>query len=63
VARQDLNLQPSGYEPVGHTEMSAENLHFLTQLEPIVAVWFRRFVGYSLVRMHSLALRNDGNMG
>ena len=50
-ARQDSNLQPSGYERVGFTGKPAKNRHFRPRLGPLVRVWLRRSIGYLLVEV------------
>jgi hypothetical protein len=50
-ARQDSNLQPSGYERVGFTGKPAKNRHFRSRLTASVLVWLRRSIGYLLVAL------------
>jgi hypothetical protein len=48
-ARQDSNLQPSGYERVGFIEKAAKYRRFCTRSAPSVRVWLLCSIGYSLV--------------
>jgi hypothetical protein len=71
-ARQDSNLQPSGYERVGFTGKPNKYGHFCSCSGPLVHVWLRRSIGYSLVgiphpsRWHGdrpAPTRRDGDHG
>jgi hypothetical protein len=48
-AREDSNLQPSGYERRNCTEKISNYWHFCTRSPTFVLVWLRRFIGHSLV--------------
>jgi hypothetical protein len=48
-AREDSNLQPSGYERVNFTGNADNFLYFCARPQPFVLVWLQRFIGLSLV--------------
>jgi hypothetical protein len=49
-AREDSNLQPSGYERRAATGKLNKIRHFRARSMAFVHVWLRRFIGQSLVR-------------
>ena len=48
-AREDSNLQPSGYERANLPEKVSDYWHFRARSVTSVRVWLRRFIGYLLV--------------
>jgi len=48
-AREDSNLQPSGYERATFTAITSKYWHFRAGSATNVRVWLRRFIGYLLV--------------
>jgi Phage integrase family len=48
-AREDSNLQPSGYERRNCIGKISKNLHFCARSLTFVLGWLRRIIGYSLV--------------
>ena len=48
-AREDSNLQPSGYERATFTGKINKYWHFRARSLTNVRVWLRRFIGYLLV--------------
>ena len=48
-AREDSNLQPSGYERAAFTGITSKYWHFRSRSSTNVRVWLRRFIGYPLV--------------
>ena len=48
-AREDSNLQPSGYERVTLTGIINDYWHFRARSPTFVPVWLRRIIGYLLV--------------
>jgi hypothetical protein len=48
-AREDSNLQPSGYERPTLSGKISKNRHFCRRSCAFVHVWLRRFIGYLLV--------------
>jgi hypothetical protein len=52
-AREDSNLQPSGYERATVSEKVSDYWHFRGRSVTSVRVWLRRFIGYLLVECES----------
>ena len=56
-AREDSNLQPSGYERPTLSGKFSKNRHFCRRSCAFVHVWLRRFIGYLLVGCGLASLR------
>jgi hypothetical protein len=54
-AREDSNLQPSGYERRYCTGKINDSRHFCARSWTFARVWLRRFIGYSLVEQDQAA--------
>ena len=60
-AREDSNLQPSGYERPNRAGKLSNNRYFCARSLTFVRVWLRRFIGYPLVGREAAPLhRHEG---